>query len=113
MVEEGLVDEGEVELEEDLGEGDGKDGVGQFFAILDSLLGENPWEVLLHERVEVGVALPCLEVLPLQQRKRDHHLQQSLLVVYTVLDTVKCGDALQQPPRGFLPEVRLIRSSSG
>lgn len=79
----------------------------QFLPVLDGLLGEHPGEVLLHEGVEVGVALPSLKVLPLQQSKWDDYLQQSLLVVYAVLGAVECGDALEQPSGGFLAEVGL------
>lgn len=75
---------------------DSQDSMGQLLPVFNGLLGEHSGKVLLHEGVEVGVALPRLKVLPLQQGKRDDHFQQPLLVVYAILDAVECGDAFKQ-----------------
>lgn len=46
----------------------------QLLSILYGLLSEHPREVLLHERVKVGITFSGLKVLPLEEGKRDNDL---------------------------------------
>ncbi len=70
MVFKSLVNPGLMILQQYLCEGDAEDGVREFFAVVDGLLGEHFGEVLLHEGVEVSIALPRFEVLPLEECER-------------------------------------------
>lgn len=40
--------------------------MGQFLAIIDSFLREHTGEMLLHEGIEISIAFPGFEVLPLE-----------------------------------------------
>ena len=75
MVFEGLINQRLVILQQNLGQSNGQDSMRQLLSIFDSLLREHPREVLLHERVKIGVAFSGLKVLPLEQCKGDDDFQ--------------------------------------
>ncbi len=111
MIDKSLIDEGQVKFEQYLCKCDAEDSMRQFLSIFYRLLSEHTRKVLLHEGVEVCVALPRLKVLPLQQGKGNDHLEQALLVVHPILNAVKSCDSLEQLSSGWLPEIRLAGSS--
>lgn len=110
MIDKGLIDERQVKFEQYLCKRDGENGVRQLLPIFYRLLSEHTRKVLLHEGVEICVALPRLKVLPLQQGKGNDHLEETLLVVDPILNTVKSGYSLEQLTSGRLSEIGFVGS---
>lgn len=67
-------------------------------------LNEHPREDLSHEAVEIGVALPQLEILPVEQYKGYDNFQHALLVIDTIRLAVEGGDLLEMPTGALLLE---------
>jgi hypothetical protein len=80
----------------------------KFLSVFDSLLSEHSREMLTHESIKICIALTGLEVLTSEQSKGNYNLKKTLLIVDTILQTVKSSYPLQQITSGILTEVFLI-----
>lgn len=85
--------------------------MGELLLVTHDPLDQDLREDLAHEGVEVGIALPQIEVLPLEEHEGDDDLEETLLVVDIVGLAVECGQVLQTLPGGLFLEEGLAAAS--
>ena len=69
--------------------------MGQLLLTKYSLLGQYSWEMSTHKSIKISIAFASWEVRSSEQGKRNHHLQKPLLIVDTILHTVKGCDSFK------------------
>lgn len=108
MALEDLVNGWLMKFQQNLSQSDGQYGMRKFLPVFDGLLSEHSWEMLPHKGVEISIALAGLEIWASEEGKGNDNLKQSLLIVDTILQTVKGGYTFEQFASGLLAEVLLI-----